>query len=717
MEEQVTAMDQLARQSQTAINLFSEEWYRLNQDLHKDASVRYLIVTVERLSGVVYAPVCNLSRELLGAFNENYAAGDLIEKIRHQYLFPRALEGPIRDLWAAARADSTVLPPHYLVVRAIRGDSKNVDGALVVCAPDGKVDEGLANSLTKRFSIQLEQTSSWLRQGALSKLVEACSAQQATLLHPFLLLRLESSFPQSDSFRTQRLDLVQLGLVLSPDEQLPLDAIEICLSACRTSGLAAFSVLYEKERYYERAARQCVKTSAVKHGPQREIKEQARVLATLKEQGAFNIPVLDITKSDPTLLQDGPSSSEVSWYRMPWLDLRSLADTLLWKSGSRDFELAALMRATVSHLRLVHWHPKELGIESHPKEAILGALLLARRAAEGFYKVARSVRDRVQSESPIFHSSAVRFYRREQLDGINLMLSKVDARQSQHVALKWHEATYWEKEVRRPEENLWELCKKVAEAPLVGSYRALQADYVHADAHFGNLLVDASVPEDPLIISIDPKPLRPPAGEDFSAEANSLPIEMKQLHHSLQNLKFDPLYDLAKCIMSTSGLHGPIIRRALELRLETNEGFSLANPPDGISHMTDTGGMSSSGLIRVGTQVRRECLIDHDTCSGSLMREIQEAISADSGKPGTDPLSRLGINVGLIRLWGLSLRALFSAASDRLPSDVSTGMALFIIASAYTEVGTSTFVPLLVGKPLQEVKAAELERPFRWYRR
>lgn len=712
-------MEPLARQSQTAIDLFSDEWFRLIQKMHKDAPVRYLIVTVERLSGVVYAPVSNLSRDLLGAFSAKYAEGDLIEKIRHEYLLPGALEGPIRDLWAAARADSAVLPPHYLLVRAIRVDDEKGDDGLAVCDPDGKEDVGLAKALMERFAVQLKQTSLWLEQPGLRKLVDASSAKEQASPHPFLLLRLESSFPKSASFRTQRLDLVQLGLALSPHEQLPPDSVEVCLSACRTSGLAAFSVLYEKERYYERAARQCITTSAVKHGPRADIKGQAEVLTTLQDKGAFNIPVLDKARSDPALWKKVQHGGEGSWYRMPWLDLRSLADTLLWKGGSKDFELAALMRATVSHLRQVHWRTSELGMDEHPKEAILGALLLAKRAAMDFYDVARDVVKRVDNESPIFHSAAVRFYRRGELSSINRVLRKVVVRGNLRITLRWHNKLCWRDDVRLPEHNLAQLCKVVANASLGGSCRALQANSVHADAHFGNLLVDASVPEDPLIISIDPKPFKLTEGKVFRGEVKALGIDERLLERSLHNLMFDPLYDLAKCVMSTSGLHGLIIRRALELHLHStdNKGFTLANPPDGVRHLTDTGGMSSSGLIRVGTQVRKECLIDHDTCSGSLLRELQQALSADSGKPGTDPQSRLGISVGLIRLWGLSLRALFSAASDRFPSDMSTGVALFILASAFAEVGTRQFVSVLKGRSLLEASAADLQDPFRWYKR
>jgi len=167
--------------------------------------------------------------------------------------------------------------------------------------------------------------------------------------------------------------------------------------------------------------------------------------------------------------------------------------------------------------------------------------------------------------------------------------------------------------------------------------------------------------------------------------------------------------------MSTSGLHGPIIRGALELSTDA-DGFTLANPPDGVRYLSDAGGMSSAKLIRVGTQVPESCLRDHDTCARALLREVQEALSEDSGKPGMDRQARLGINVGLIRLWGLSLRALFSAAADRFPSDMATGVALFILASAYTEVGTRTFIEALEKTSLADDAATELlEQPFRWY--
>lgn len=705
-------MELLARQSQTALELFSEEWFRRIQELHKNAPVSYLIVTAERSSGVIYAPVSNLSRDLLGKFEPKFATGDLTGKIRHEVFFPRTLEGPIRDLWAAARADPNVLPPHYLLVRPIRSNEQSTKG-LAVFGPDRHNDTERAEQLMSRFEPQLKETSLWRRRSGLENLINAASTG-VPKLHPHLLLRLESSFSDSNSFRTKRLDLAQLGLALSSKEELPLEFLDICLNACLTSGIAALAVLYEKERYYERAARQCGTASAVKYGRHKEIRDQFKVLISLQE--GFNVPPVDEKKSDPQLTQPDRPDDETSWYRMKWLNLRPMSTTLLWRGASKDFELAALMRATVSHLRRVHWSIRQPEPQYDPKEAILASLLVAQREARRFYEVARRTRDHVRQEFPILHSSGVAFYRTEELAWIDRVLNTVDGRGTFDITLTWHGDKRWARKVDLPEVNLEQLCQAVAQTTLSGSFRALTALNVHADAHFGNLLVDAGVPEDPLIISIDPKP--PPETEGgFDPELESLGLKDRapQVNASVFNFRADPLYDLAKCVMSTSGLHGPIIQRALELNSTDDGRFTLANPRDGVRHLTDTGGMSSAKLIRVGTQVPKDCLRDHDICAGALLREFQGILSADAGKPGTDDESRLGINVGLIRLWGLSVRHLFSAARDRFPSDMTTGLSLFILASAYVDAGTRQFVSVLESGSLQKVDATSLETPFRWY--
>lgn len=712
-------MERLAGESQGALDVFSDEWFRLIQDLHPGAQVRYLIVTAERASGVVYAPVSNFSRSLLAEFQPEYGTGDLVGKIRQEYILPATLEGPIRDLWAAARADPSVLPRHYLLVRPIRDERDSGGETLAVFGPNGARHVELATTLASSFEEQLQQTSRWLARPGLDKLLGAAKAATGTAVFPHLLLRLESSFAASGSMRTRRLDLVQLGLVLSEARDIDEASAAICLSACRTSGIAAFAVLYEKERYYERAARQSVTASAVKVGPMTEIRDQVKALAALDLPDVFNIPLVDQRRSDPTLLEPAkPSdSNEMSWYRMPWLDLRSLSDTLLWKVGSKDFELAALMRATVSHLRQVHWRTAATESHDRPKEAIMATVLLAAKATEHFYDEARKTKERVENEFPILKSSAVSFFRKEQLATINRLMRRVESGSPLTVHLQWHGRAAWRGEIRLPEQNLRELAATVAGTALSGRYRRLRAVSVHADAHFGNLLVDASIPEDPLIISIDPKPLITTAGAEFSEEIKSVNIDAGALDLSLRSLLFDPLYDLAKCVMATSGLHGPIIRGALELGAADQDRFTLANPRDGVRHLTDTGGMSSSKLIRVGTQVPKNCLRDHDTCARALLREVEEAITADAGRPGTDEEARFGVNVGLIRLWGLSLRGLFSAAADRFPSDMATGVALYIIAATYLDIGTKIVIDALGRYSLSDERATTLlKEPFRWYR-
>jgi len=262
-----------------------------------------------------------------------------------------------------------------------------------------------------------------------------------------------------------------------------------------------------------------VTASAVKIGPRKEIREQIEALDGLTRDDVYNVPLVDRGKSDASLWskknrKEPEDPDKASWYRMQWLDLRSLSDTLLWKVGSKDFELAALMRATVSHLRQVHWGSGAVRpADFPPKESIIAAVLLAKKAAQSFYAIARETKTRVESEFPILHSSAASFFRKGHLASINRLLEKVDSGKTLNVRLQWHHKIVWKREASLPEQNLAELCKKIAVTDLSGAYRVLHAERIHADAHFGNLLVDASIPEDPLIISIDPKPLTTTAAQ------------------------------------------------------------------------------------------------------------------------------------------------------------------------------------------------------------
>lgn len=101
----------------------------------------------------------------------------------------------------------------------------------------------------------------------------------------------------------------------------------------------------------------------------------------------------------------------------------------------------------------------------------------------------------------------------------------------------------------------------------------IEAGDVHGDAHFGNFLVDASIPEDPLVVSIDPGEISindsDPAVRQF---ASGLDLDTVDISRALTMLRRDPTYDFSKLLVSTSSFYGLASKRA----------FTVGNLPNAV---------------------------------------------------------------------------------------------------------------------------------------
>jgi len=169
-------------------------------------------------------------------------------------------------------------------------------------------------------------------------------------LKKILLIRCDNTLPAVAG--RIRSELMQLGLLYSPHgaKESAREFGDELLAAAVTSSFGTLTLLYEKERYFQKALRQAVQGSIIKYGDWRDIQGQTAILEKTARAQKYCVPEVlppaDLAPQRP-----------FSWYRMTRLTPSSLMDLLTTTKGFQDYEVTALVRSCFSHLRETFWSP------------------------------------------------------------------------------------------------------------------------------------------------------------------------------------------------------------------------------------------------------------------------------------------------------------------------------------------------------------------------
>jgi hypothetical protein len=705
-------MEVIAADSAKAISTLAKASSDIAAQLHLGARVRYLVVTVERTSGFVYAPVSNLEG-LLGVLNPSYA-NDLVGSIREEYLFPMSDSGPVRDLCANVRIAPELLPNGNLLVVSINEHGETGNAAVFDSAISK--DANASNAVRTYFKDRKDLFTSedWC---ARFKLLRKEAGRQLGLGNVFFLLRPEARFVAPTGRRAGTLDLMQMGIAVAAEDVMSTKNVRICSQACLATSAGTLSLLHDKERYYERASRQAAAGLVVKHDDAMEIQKQYDFLEELRHRRALNIPFPVVEKSDPALTTGKfDPDTRTSWYVMPWIQLPKLSDTLLRGGAFKKYELGALMRAAVFHLRQDYWRQADgESVSVTVPYSLWAALLIARKAIRDFTATFQKVLTQLEGDFPVQHSQGVSLHDWEESKTALAVLKET---QGLGVQLSWNGRQCFRKNVARPEASLEAFGNALKKLEPGQRAQRPHAKVVHGDVHFLNLLVDSSVPEDPLIISIDPKPLddhRDRLKEyrtDYEGQVKdngTLKDSWDKVSGEFEAVKHDPAYDIAKYLLSTACFYG-LVRDGLELRLDDSGFFIVENRRRVNKPLSDTGGISTAKLIRLRTGISDRSLWNHLTCADAVVREFVQ-LSLTQG--GENPV--FNTNVGLIGLWLLTIRTVFSTARSLFPGDLFGGAMLYLVGAVYMHDSASKILEVLTQQGLQQEDTREiLQNALRW---
>lgn len=705
-------MEQISTDSRVALDILAHEWFDVIRALHPTTAVRYLIVTVERSSGIVYTPVSNFPDDILKIVHPEFAI-DLVGAIREKYLFPIHERGPIRQLLRAVR-DPGIMKWESVLLVPVNEDGNGHSPSVFDSAG---VTDVTSTALFKDYFDKnvILFTGEWI--SIMKKVVAAIRPVDGPPHQLYFVLRPEKDLrpPQVGDVkmrllpnRSHNFDLMQIGVAVTAE--VPSEAFKACATACLASGLATFSILYEKERYYDRAARQCTAGEILKYGTPGDINNQYDKMLKLKEMGALNIPFPIPARSVPLPSQ----GRDFGFYSMPRVALRKLADTLVWGREFERYELAALMRATVARLRKDYWGPVELRAEGQAAPMVLAPLFMAGRAISKFRTSVMSTVADINHRHIVEHRGGVTLHGKEQLEQVQGVIDAIVGSCPLDLSFAWQrDYPFWSGTIEAfpklgEEMNALSAAAKTIDTPQQPDILKIK-NTIHGDPQFLNLFIDSSIPEDPLIISIDPLELTDIPQKEIESQADDK-VSVADLRIELTRLKEDVAWDIAKCILSTACLYALAVDQGLRLRMNGNA-CRLSGSADVTGPLENSGGLSGANLIEVGAGVPYDSLKNHLVCADALVREFLQLFVTD-----TKSLPELrSINIGLIRLWALTVRAAFSGATSWFSRDMTIGCVLFLLSAAYLQQGHDVVLGIIKKRRLSEQSAQEeLVGVLRW---
>jgi hypothetical protein len=220
---------------------------------------------------------------------------------------------------------------------------------------------------------------------------------------------------------------------------------------------------------------------------------------------------------------------------------------------------------------------------------------------------------------------------------------------------------------------------------------------LHGDSHFANFMIDASVPEDPLVFSIDPAvpPLIDPSAPSFKRRCAELaetvglrqPAEFSKV---LEGMKQDLTWDIAKMMLSAACGYSLAYRRAFSLERRGSE-FGLKRlPPEELKRLSDAGGISGSQIVQIDAPVDPDSLRNHGLATEVILEEYLRRYSEVVVQGDQESLS-----LAVVRLWLLAVRHGFSIVERLFPANVDRAMVMYLLMARFVNLGYGRILQIL----------------------
>lgn len=666
----------------------------------------YFITTVDLVAGLYYSPLCNLDASKLNSLlGERRAQNDdrlsIIESIRSLFPFSER-EAP--HSWAICQ--------QFL---SLESNDRGI--LLVEIDPNGLIVRGhfpgtLSTVGPLRSLIQQQSDDGCSINTKVNEGMEALRTDECTDWNKFLLFNVDKHIPKKTP--TRKSGLMQLGFCFAASTSTPQDIEDIAdrlRTCCHMSAYASWVLFLERERYYRKALRQAVKGHLTKFGDATNITEQVQKLRVLN--GQFEL-VPQVLLADPQIPEPSANAmaqrqengdAHLAWYRMTRFTMPSLLDILTSTEGLERHEIRSLVRACLTHLDCTYWQSIQWGEEtnSHPYICSVLRLALGRVRStcvnidQHAKTISRGIPTKFKRVIELFSPDDVIRYRWP----IGWILPR--RRSKRAITLHWDETHNFQRTCQHPIKALEGLLAQVKQMQLPSVRRLVSvSEDLHGDAHFGNFLVDASVPEDPLLVSIDPLVVKVSPSDLKANEAESL---RPDLEAECAWFKSDPLYDVAKLLVSTVCAYGIVLRGALTA--QTDRQFVLEyNENAQPRQLSDTAGISGDQLVAVTATVPRVAWEYHSYAARSVFDQWEDILEL---LQGGDTYS---IAASHIRLWLLTVRHGFSLADHLFPQEIEKSLSMFLLVTLFLNEGLKPVSHLLSNNLEDEDSVKQLSKLF-----
>lgn len=664
-------------------NLIATRLLDLGANRFSETAAHLLVLTVDFDSDLYYAPITNIKAGDLAKTMNTPSPAEAIEKIRNNF--------PISTTRAhllAAVFDAASISPD-LMNSCLWFKLKD----------DGRVDEVLCHNDHGDTVDIPSEVQSIADVGKISPDINGVLSNMRNIIMPtssrYLLVRPDIIIPDTNGGRRCRLG--QVGIAFLNNTEHPFDPaiIDAACTATGTSSLAAFTLFYEKERYFQKAVRHAVKGRIVKTEPAKSVRDQIAKLGHLRDRGEHYMV--------PIVLKDGNAGkqlldADMSWYLMPRYDLRNLLELLALTPGLQPYEVRTLARSAYRHMRDTYWGP----CDAQPTRTIASLLTtagIAKECVSGCVDTFSTTSDQVATLTPVKLKRGYGVFAPTSFDAYRPLVRCLDGPPGTEldVVVKWGGLEV----VRRclnPRAMMDRLINKVIKSDLPEQCERLRIrdGVLHGDAHFGNILVDAGMPEDPLIVTIDQATLSLSDPASAKALLSELPrcVSLNEIREELQRIEDDPTYDVAKMILSTFCCYGLMLRRAFNVAVVPGDilavHISQSEAAD-VKHMGGGDGISGADVLAVTHEIPEDAFDYHREAGEQLLREF---IGMAKNSHSEDKF----INIALIRLWFLSLRHVFSISASLFPSTPEVAIGLFAWGTLMLSNGEDAMKRLMQGR-------------------
>ena len=708
-------LKKLATESRETIRLLEDRVAAIATRLEQEPGGEYFLLgTADLQASVYYAPLYNLPQAALKKISRE-PHHTLLREIREKFLVNVGPTGFLREVCRSIRR----CPEHDGDLFFIQlGKNGNV---MSVQCFNGQAQARDLTQIVKetlealpKIGPELKKFITELRSGL---------GKNKHRLHTYFLIRAEPRFHGPK--RSAELDIMQIGVAFLNSPRLTEHEVSAFQRLAKISSFATISLLYEKERYYEKAIRQAVRGSIIKYGERSDIGNQVRILKALQDDEKWHVPT--VKSADPILSSSAQqdveaqktTANEFAWYSMPWFVIPSLMDVISLTGGFERYEIAALIRAGFNHVHYNYWRED---IQLQPARllpSLLVPLALAIDSAETTFGNITSQTNAVLAGIPVKLARGIDVFSKAHLKRLLTVLNPILNRGKFSVELSWNEKVILKSEVTDAIAQLKGLIDTIAsnisKTEDVHRLRIRGKGKLHGDAHFGNLLVDASVPEDPFIISIDPNMIEP---ETLSTQIKESTLQcLRQscgdtdLQEEIGGIASDLSYDVAKFMLSTSCCYGLVYRNGFVIKPNGKRVpvFHLTkNDEEGPEKLKDAGGISGAQIVRIGPKVQLSAWDNHSIAASRALHEYISLQYRHQGKSTNDCFHQ-AVNVGLIRLWLFTVRHAFSIAGKLFPVKMAEATAMYLIGTLFVNRGLPTIQGIVSDENRLKAQSTEQE--------